>query len=172
MTIPTAEIPITDTYEDIKRLIYQICNGYVHSSDLNFEELVSEANHAFVKAYNKYDPERGDFTTLIHHAVNNHLKSLMRKRVREIKFKTNQENIETHIKKIRFTLHTFINSLSDDSKFIMKLIFDAPNDIKEMTKALGKDQLKWREFIGLHLFNLKWDQDRIDATFEEVKAAL
>ena len=175
MTIPVAEIPITDTYEDVKRLIYQICRGYVHTG-LEFEELVSEANEAFVKAYKKYNFKRGEFTTLIHHAVNNHLKSLMKKRSRarkkSVKLLTNQKGMERHTKKITFTLHKFMDSLSEDSKFIVKLILDTPNDIKEIGNKLSFDKGKWTRFLKNHISNLGWDQDKVDAIFEEVRAAL
>lgn len=69
--------------------------GKFNFPDILYEELVSEAMLAVVKAYPKFDPSKKiKLTTFIHRCVYNHIVSFMKKESRYLRIKaiTSEEN--------------------------------------------------------------------------------
>ncbi len=69
-------------YEDYKKLIYQKAWQYHQKTGIEFDELVGVANLAYAKALNKFDPDRGKFSTLLWHSIVNAFKSYMKNHFR------------------------------------------------------------------------------------------
>lgn len=170
MTIPS-EIPITDTYNDVKRLIHLICSKYYQKSDMDFSELVSEANEAFLKAYEKYDPNRGAFTTMLYHTIHNHLRSVLKRRSKWSNvWKTNTRGDNSICKDFNWT--EFAESLSKDGELVVKLIFDGPNDIGRAIHIMKSTRRNWKKVLKIYLSNLGWEHRRIMNSFKEVRETL
>ncbi len=176
MTI-SSEIPITDTYDDVRKLIYKLCYNFHIKSGIEFEELVAEANLAFLKAYKAFNPKRGAFTTLLYWSVVHHLQRIAVQRSKRSKvWKTNLPNsnlIQMHVKIAGdFNLPKFTESLSRDGKFLVELIFDGPNEIGKALRTIRIEKRNWRKILKIHLKTIGWSGCRISKSFREVREAL
>jgi len=172
--ITTSEMPITDTYYDIEKLIHKICNDFQKKFGGEIEDLIGEAHQTFMKAYPKYDQNRGAFTTLLHHSIFRQLQtfSIRKKKREEKRAKTFTNQIWKFPAIPRFDWKTFGESLSDDAEMIVKLIFDSPKEINQSILNSGSTKLNWTKTLKNHLYDLGWSYTRISKSFGEIRGAL
>jgi len=172
MTI-TSEIPVTDTYESVKRLIYLICLNFHHKYNVNLDDLLSEANLIFPHAYKKYDRKRGGFATLIHHAVFNRLKLFVARKAKRDKKKSSISNFDWRFTAAKeFNWKEFASELPKDARYVVHLIFEGPKEIGEIILKEGESKRSWIRALKSHLFDIGWSIPRIMESFNEVRKAL
>ena len=167
-----------ETYEDIKLLIKNVIWKFIKQYGGVFDELEAEANFTFVKAYKMYnekDRRNVKFTTYLHNSIWN---SLMVFKFKHPSFKNVKNNADEilsiiPIKKSKFSIVDFIDELTEDSKTILALIFDLPNDlqitIKKECIEKGNKNKKVKSCISNYLSDkIGWTDIQIKTSFNEI----
>ena len=124
------------------------------------DELMSEANWAFLQAYKKYDPKKGALTTYLWIKVTGHLLTFYGKRVQEMA--REKEVSKSLPNPERFNFRNFLFELSEDAKILTTLSLEPP---------LSKRKSK-KETIVTYLKDCGWSVFRIRRVFQEVQEAL
>lgn len=172
MTI-ASEIPITDTYKNVRNLIYQICLDFHHRFNVDLDDLLSEANLIFPYVHKKYDRKKGEFTTLIHHAVSNRLKLFVTRKAKRDKKKNSISNFDWKFTATKeFNWKEFASELPIDARYVVHLIFEGPKEIGEMIFKEGESKRSWIRALKSHLFDIGWSVPRIMESFKEVRESL
>ena len=167
---------LTETYKDVKALIKNIVWKFFKIHGGSFEELEAEANYAFIKAYDKHDSNRSEFTTYLYHSVWN---SLLNFRYNDPTFKKIKNQVDEilsiiPIKQNDFYVIDLIDEFKNDTKTILNLVFDIPKDFqslmeKKHTTKDGKQIKKMENCVYDYLRNnIKWKRSKIKKAFEEI----
>lgn len=72
---------LTETYNDVEKLIYFVCHRFRKKYGGEFDELLSEANEIYMDAYRSHDPERGPFHKHLQAKIWGGMISTLRKRL-------------------------------------------------------------------------------------------
>lgn len=156
--------PVTQTYYDVQNMLYDIAHKFLRKYGGDFEELVSQANLYFMTAYNSFSSKKSNFTTWCYFIV---WKGLLNERQKEIK--TNYIPCDTNGYDEDGCFIDFIDELSEDSKIIVGLILDTPNDLKILIERKGGTLPKVKTVIREHLNELGWSMKRITESFSEIR---
>lgn len=161
--------PINDTYADVEKLIYHVANKFRAKHGGDIEELISEANVAFMKAYKHFNPKRGaKFSTFLHWVIWNHLLSFAKKPSLPVvdagQVLDNQPEA--------FLVWDFIDGLTEDAAIVVDLVFASPAELIESAEGKGNQARNWRSSIRDYLLQRGWGTDRIINCFSEIAAAL
>lgn len=171
--------PITETYEDVRRLIYHVCNQFARRYGGDVEELISDANVAYMKAYESWKPGRGTkFSTYVVVCVWRRLAALRKaEQRRKAVWSRGLDDISPdqlpvtagHTIGDRFA--DLLEELSEDTASVVRMVVNATSDISEVAEAKGGKYRNWRSTIRSHLRDIGWTHNRIRAAFEEIEAA-
>lgn len=191
---------LATTYEDLQKMIYYTVHRFVQRYGGDFDELFAEANRIFVEACGRYDPARGHaITTYIYCSIHRGLCSLCwreRKRLNgsieiplSVLIKSHSSENANHGSDFEhdldlqawFAAHTqettddikiLLSDVSDDCKNIVYLLFEPPEDLSNEIYEYPTPELQ-RACLEEYLrFKLKWAQQRIENTFNEIREVL
>ncbi len=142
----------------LKDCVYklQLKTGYTDT-----DELMSEANWAFLLACEKYDPKRGSFSNYVWIKVTGHLLTYYGNRVREKK--REEEGVKGRQISERFNLKRFLFELSEDARILSSLSLEPPASHKRHSQ---------RETLIAYLKDCGWSMFRIRKGFQEIQEAL
>jgi DNA-directed RNA polymerase specialized sigma24 family protein len=164
----------TETYHDVKRLIYQLCWGNVKRFGGDWHEYLSIANEAYMRAFETYNMDKGAFTTWVHWCVTNALRSFQRQRrvkAQRTQVATDLEvNLDHARSRERFDLVRFLGSLTEDAFTVTKMALEAPG---EMVYALTARQASdIRGSLWHKVKEIGWTPARLLEAMDEVREAL
>lgn len=157
-----ALMAITESYEDVRLLIYSTIHRFIRSYGGDFEDLLSDANEFYMLAYRTWDRNKGPFPSWVRFQVWTELLE----RVRRNTSKNNRlprlyADITTMEHKRRFSLEDFTFDLSADAAEVVKWI--------TLNPPKGPSKLC---IVRKHLNQQGWSGERIDEVFEEITEAL
>jgi hypothetical protein len=171
---PLENDTLTETYEDIKKFLYQICHSFSAKYNIPFDELKSEANYAFAKACNKYNPAKHK-TKLITWAgfvTTMRLRTYVKKGFKHRNLLEIKEEIcgtEDH----NSFLLEFLSDLGTEAQTVVKLLVESNSDMQIILKS-NNAQTRKQVIHSLreHLMDLGWSNVEIVSTFHEIRMAL
>jgi len=179
----TLPIPETETYQEFELMLYDICHKWYHPKrglwkrhGVEFEDLVSDANFAFSKAYNSFDVGAGaSFCTFLYSCVENQIKNRLNKLTRSCRssmwrVEIDEDNrLDRNVLAPQLNLGQAWNALSTDADLLVKLALDTPQDLKKMfANNSFHGPTNFRACIRKYLKKNGWDIDRIKDALEEV----
>lgn len=168
-----SEMAKEETYADVQKMLFQICWKDVKCCD--FEERLSAAHLAYSRAYNKYDPSKGAFTTYVHWAVTNELRSqcqACRRNARKHAYDT--EAVEAAAvsregnESFSAAVLRIVSELSDDARVVASLVLDAPAEVVQLW-AKSSDP---KATLRIVLASRGWSMSRATEAFSELGEAL
>jgi RNA polymerase sigma factor (sigma-70 family) len=163
-------LPISDTYNDVEKLIYHVANKVHAKHGGDIEELVSEANVAFMKAYKAYSPDRHTkFSTFLYCVIWNHLLTFIRDN-RSMPVVDTGSVVDNRPEP--FMVWDFVEGLTEDAATVVGLVFTSPAELVEAAEGKGNQIRNWRSSIRRYLLNQGWSTDRVIECFSEIAAAL
>ncbi len=161
------------SFIDIERMIHKIIAGFVERFGGQSDDYLGPAHEAYMRAYDKWDPERGAFTTLVWWCVVNELRNFVAKRSRQRARECRHSN-EKHLEPVspmRFDLRLFASELSDDAATVARLLCDEPVESAERMNGRARQRLSGK--LRARLWeDLGWGMDRVTESFSEVREAL
>lgn len=165
---------VTDTYEDVKKMIYKICHSYAARHQVAFEDVLSEGHRTFMKCFYNYNPDRfktkAKFSSYLYFALSCELSTHLKK---EYRHRGHQEIKDELLgategdANFRMMLES---ELSEDAKGIVSLILDTPSDICVLYKwhdVRGKQSCLTA--LRSYLEDIGWGASRITESFNEIK---
>ena len=70
------------------------------------------------------------------------------------------------------TMHLDDATLSIDARLALRLVIDAPADLRRTVAAKGDQPRNWRSTIRQHLIDMGWTTARVNESFDEIREAL
>lgn len=137
-------------FQNYQKLIQKMAWSFHRSSGIEYEELYSEACAAFARAYRKYDPERGAFSTLLHHSCKHQLLGYIADQKKQNIIPREKEAQETLTPESWAAFREALGNLKRDGREIYKIILNSPSEY--FTRSHGsqsKLQRKIEEETGL-----------------------
>ena len=149
------------TYLDVEKLIFRMCWRYVQRHGGCFDEAVSEANAAFVRAYADFRPGKAKFSTWLWWKVRGALSGhRARSHRRAARVRTAAPGLLDRIaSRERFDPAAFCRELSGDAALVIEITL-------RQDAAASKSAI-WREIKALG-----WTIGRAVEAFAEIREAL
>jgi hypothetical protein len=159
-------------YKDYENTIKMVALKYHKLSGVDYYELISAGNEKFLKYQEKWNPSKSCFKTFLIMKLNSYYKCEMRKRKNFIFYQdplniypNNNGSFDTENKCI---FVDSLNKLSNDIKYIIKVIFDSPPDLIDMIpkkQPRGITQAVLRQY----LYKNGWKYLDINDAFKTLK---
>lgn len=165
---------LTETYNDVKLLIYKVTHHFTARSGLPFEELLSEAHYIFARAYRNYDPKRfsSKFSSFLYFSLHCELKNFIKKQYKHRNLlEVNEECVGTEdANRFRVSVES---GLSEEAKLVVALILDTPQEMRAVMRwnsVRGKRSM----LVSLreHLIDLGWTAEQLKTAFHELQVVL
>lgn len=187
---PAAQAIASETYEEVKRLIYHTVWSVVRQYGGDFDELMSEANVAFLDAYESFDGS-SSFSSWLRlnvwgkcvDAVRNRLDEQRRyKRVKDdtrsgipVQFTADSDGLAEGIPDRScsgWKIGGMFEELTEDAALVVKLTLETPAELEAVVRAKGGQPRNLRSSIRNYLAEMGWTACRIAESFNEVRRVL
>lgn len=178
----TRDVPATidEGYERVKDLIYHQVLKFYRRYGGDWNELVGQANLAFVEGHHQYT--RGyhasgrrldhSYATEIRRCVWFDMFDMMRARIscraRAATCYLEHEPEDT----LGQDVFTLVDDLSDDGRYVASLVISPPSTIEIVAMEKGGTPRNFRSTVREHLEKEGWGATRIRKAFDEIKEAL
>ena len=167
------DTPCSILYEDVEALITQETIRHWKRYGGDYDELRSQANEIFMRAYRTFDVGKGAFTTWLTFLLRKILlEKVRRQSMRNARIRHHYVEDVEEPTTTEFNMVDFVDELSDDGQTIIHLIFDMPKGLACICEDFKWKPLAIREVISEYLLGLEWEHERITTTFREVTKLL
>jgi len=169
---------IEETYFDVEKMLCQLSWKYARLWGIDYNELRSVANVAFMDAYKSWNAERASFITHLYYSVTYRLTDFRTQHVRHVaRFKSGLRKISNPQEEVGFEsvpdrvphpIVELLSQISDDAKTIVQLVADLPEDLAFIARLKKRGKAKrelWR-YIKNHW---GWSLPRTMAAFTEIQ---
>ena len=167
-------------YEQVKNLIFHQVHKFFAQYGGDFDELVGEANLAFVRGHNEYatghtatgltidDP----YHVVIRRWVWFSMFDAMRARLQAKAVTQPAELTENIPAEERWDAKDYTAGLGADAYTAAMLVLRPPEEIEAVAQAKGGEPRNYRSTVRAYLGNLGWDEGRINRAFAEIRETL
>lgn len=172
MTTLAIDRPIDETYQDVKRLIFKVCNDFMRRNGGDFEELVSTANEVYMDAHQTWKPGSAPFTHYLCICIYRRLIGDWKKgrRLKVVSLTEPEGGQQQVVDRHReFGLSEFVEGLSDEAKYIVQLVFSPPEDLGKMIDRKGGKLLHYSSTIKSYLRDIGWSRAVIRDAWMEIQ---
>ncbi len=186
-----------DCYSEYEKCIQKLVWNYTKRSRFEFDELLSEANQAFIHAVDSYDETKGaSFHTWLYITVNGKLKNYCKltksKEMQPLPAILNKNfdptkkwnnNIPWQIDFIdtkepnpeqNTTFKLLIENLSKEAKEVVDVVLNTPTEMIELVKSMSSNRQGhmhvYKSNIRAYFENKGWKNTLILNCFEEIKS--
>lgn len=172
-----SNIAIEDTYDDVRKLIYDIAHAFVRRYGGDFNEYVSEGNFVYMKAYESWRPDGGaNFTTYLWGCVWHALLDLQKRRIRRERFcpwsldQTGEDETRVNAATVPARQERVFSTegFTTDAKIVIDLVLEAPAELLTMVTEKGGEIRNWRSSLREYLREMGWTANRIAESFKEI----
>lgn len=144
-------------------VLHKIAWSFHHTTGLEWEELFGEAQLAYVKAEQNYDPEKAAFSTYLFSVVTNHLLNYAFRCKRQY-IVPNENPKPVHLTpEVWYAFRESIANLGKDARIVCRMILDAP------TAYASLSQTRAERAVRNELAEAGWSERRRKAAFREIK---
>jgi len=154
-----------DTYQDVERMLCQLCWRFVEKNGGDFEEAKSVANVAFVRAFLRFDSSKAQFTTWAWWAITHDLLSWKQ---RESKWGVRhvlREELDGNPAPCK--RQHIAEQVSEDGKAIVSMVIESYDDFRHVLRRHGASQV--RRNITRRCKAWGWTVGRISDAFAELR---
>lgn len=178
---------LDELYRDVELLIWDTCHKFARKYGGDVNEHFADASTFFMKAFKKYDPNKGAaFSTVLHWTIWGGLLDAVRLASQRNSRLTRQPDdcLEEYTAKRHFDVLQFKRSLSRDAALVVHLTTALPGDLEYVAKHAGisprsnTTERKQSDFqliktaVSSWLVDWGWSAERIRESFMEVSQAL
>lgn len=166
--------PTDEMYAKFEKEIQKLVWKYVNKSRFNFDELLSEANMAFLHAVDTFDRDKSCFHTHLHITVNGRLRNYIKKpgdnnQELDEKLSSNLANPEQE-----FTFNSMLESFSKEALEVVQTVLNTPIEMVELVKNMtsnrqGKMHL-YRSTVTRFFRDKGWSGKQINSAYSEIRS--
>ena len=144
----------------------------------DWDDWESEGHEIFMKAYQRYQPDKGSFVSWFNFfLVRLFTEKVRRAAMRNARLRRVEHELSLVPSKSKkhFDVSRFLLDLSEDAKTVAMLVLDAPNDVKLcMGQQKRNTPIRDRMLNSIQEFlsDTGWSSDRIFDSYDEVSQAL
>jgi RNA polymerase sigma factor (sigma-70 family) len=159
-------------YEKHQKLIFKLAHKW-NRPEIEFDELVSEGNMAFMVAQQKFDPGRGiKFSTYLYRVVENAMCDYVNGMKGPPDELTEFEPDRKASPERYAILKSWIASLSNDSQFILRTVWETPTEIVQWAQEELYNPQNNIKYISRYLRAKGWKWETIWASIREIREAV
>ena len=169
-------------YQNCLPIINKMVYHHTTMSQVDQDELRSQANLLFVLACQRYDDKRGtQFFTYFYHTLRLGLLTFVQKEKKELPIEPDEmTRLSDAVKQWQdrhenlIWFHEWVESLSPDSQVVVKLILTPPRALMNLSRG----RHTWEGLISKSLLteylkdNRKWTRGQVLSAFREIKTKL
>ena len=179
--MPSATITLdatTETYWDIKNLIFDTVWKFQQRYGGDFDEMVAEANLIYIQAFLSHNPNKSQFSTWLRFILWKGLidfKRFIREENKHIKIEHFEEieNFYSYPAPLYIPFWDLVSGLSDDAKTIVQLILEPPEIMQSAALKKGTAPCNVKRALRIHLsYILGWSANQIKESFAEITAVI
>jgi hypothetical protein len=153
-------------YEDHKKLIVKLAWQFSNGDEEAKRELIAEGNYVYCLCLAKYDPrKKAKFSTYLWNCLYNRFVNIASRSMEQTDIEPASENMVER----NMIFRDAINHLSKNSKEIVKLVIDAPDDF---CWAVGSEYKMNQRIITDYLVKRGWSFYSIWKSFAEIQKML
>ena len=158
-----------ETYNSVEPLLKRICCNYITKYGGDFEEYFSVANESYMKAYDKYVPNKGAFSTFLWRVVWNSLLDESRKktRLKRTMITYNSIAVEDYQDTKQDTFLVLTKGLSKDACKVVELLMDSGDEIAKVLDLKGKPSAF--NYIRKCCMDIGWSVRQVTEAFIEIQ---
>ena len=175
MTAILATQAASETYTDVEKLIYHICNKFAAKHGGDIDDLISLANQVWCDCYAGWKSGSAPFSSYLSTCIWRRLLGAKRRAMRLPTVSTtgaDGEMILESRKSSNFQMSEFVSELSQDGRTIISLIFETPAELATEIAQKGGHTRNIRKAVKDYLKTIGWTCGRIAESFEEIGAVL
>lgn len=180
----------TIEYKGVELMLEQIVNRFVARHGCDRDELIGTARFAYMRAYCTYHPARAKFTTWVwwkvYGSLLDHKKKISRRAKHGRQYSldatayvddgdgdvegTWADNVvDNHP---TFDRDSLIDRLGPDAKVLIRLVLDAPGDLKNAMAGARCNVQSARKSLRAMLLEMGWVAADVRAAFAEIRSTL
>lgn len=166
---------LSETYSDVQNLINKIAWRFYNRYGGDFYEWQAEANLVFIHVYNSYKKNKGAFSTWLYIHVWGGLLDYSKALHKQNPYSPicKEKALESLIAKpLSFSSLEFLDGICEDTKLIINLIWEPPEEIMKVEIKSGKHSCHMRRVLRTYLSKIGWTGRRIQESFEEIERML
>ena len=157
-------------YKKFEPMLHKIAWSFHKTTGLDVDDLFSEANVGFLKAFRTYDPAKGELGLRIWVMVNNHLSSYLRaQRSKPLPvYEFLEESIEDPRKDIEAQedFAEMMSLVSQETRNLIQVIMSSPEEFIQCSARATRGSLT------RFLRKSGWSVEKIARCYREVKSVL
>ena len=185
---PVRRATADETYSELKNLIYSTVWNVVKQYGGDFDELMSDANIAFLEAYANFDGS-SSFSSWVRQSVWFKCVDSIRDRLTEQqRYKRLQDDTKNGVPIQRtahdeqvdgipdtfstWSLNGLLEDLTEDARIVVQLTLETPVELEAVVQAKGGQPRNLRSSLRSYLAEMGWTACRIAESFNEVRRVL
>jgi hypothetical protein len=165
-----------EIYEECRLLICDTVHKFIRRYGGEYDELFANANTLYMQARQNYASDRGTkFSTWLRYYVWKNLLEELRHNVSRNKRlpRVSVELTTCSVKApVEYDTEILLKRVSPEAAQVLRLILDAPSEVREAIAAKGDQPRNWRSMLRSTLKDLGWTLDQIEDSFAEIWRAL
>jgi len=170
---------LSETYEDMKKLIFKVSWEIKASHGGEINDLIGQANLLFIYALDEYDETESGLSTwlrrYIRAGLKNYIRSEQRHKSRHVQISIDSIDVNLQVFD-SFSLMELLDEMGEDALTIVQLLFETPNDILLTALKSGKRMNHMKSYMRRRLRNRLrqwgWTACRITKTFGEMRKVI
>lgn len=181
MSVSLRHDAIAETYSDVKNMLFKAAHTFAQRHNVPFDEMLSEAHVAFIKAFDNYNPKRGrrktKFTTWLYFAVHCDLTTAIQKRYKHINRHEDLDDDfeEAHVNPT-FFLADLRTQLSDEALHIVAVLLNPSDEFDTMLRwdrVEKGNSARCRNVLADYVaVDTGWPEEKVHQHFKEIQMAL
>lgn len=163
------ELLFTESLFVVRETVSKFCRKYGG----DFEEFLSLAqSEIFIKAWTRFDGAvawEAHIRTWVWYELLDRIRVPLRRKSRTY---NNEIDSEQYSTKPATPFGEFVEDLSSDAAFVVKLITEGHNEIEETVAKRGGEFRNYKSVVREFLVAMRWDKARVSKAFQEISLAL
>ena len=162
---------VDSLYKTVEKIVHKLAWDTAQRYPISYEESLSEAHLAFMKAVQSYNPERGtQFSSWCYFTVWTHLKDVVMKRSKERVFFIPEvtEEMAGEAPPTEAPSVQLAKELGEDAKLLVEMLLETPEEL--IGRPLTPKRLLTEVKKILH--SKGWSWNRINDTVNQITTAL
>jgi len=154
-------------YNKYKKMIYKLVWRYARIG-YEFDELLSEANWAYVRACKTFNPDKSKFCTHLYNTVNGHLHNFTKPSIDNSPITDNMSK-DNYNQQRRVAFKDILEKSGDDVVTIINLIFNMPERLAAMCNEVSCPKVTRRRLTRYLVTNSGWKPARAQRALSTIQ---